>query len=170
MKRIIINGRGTSGKDEFVKIFSELYPCSTHNISSIDPIKEIARESGWNGEKDEKSRKMLADLKQIFINYNDLPTQYLYDHCVHLKMIDPFYNESVIFMHIREPNEISKLKQIFHLEDKEVTTLLIDKNIGNLGNSADDDVMDYKYDYYIDNNGTLEQLRESVKTFINEEL
>jgi CO dehydrogenase nickel-insertion accessory protein CooC1 len=42
MKHIIINGRGTSGKDTFIELFAKSYPNTTHNISSIDPIKDIA--------------------------------------------------------------------------------------------------------------------------------
>jgi hypothetical protein len=75
-------------------------------------------------------------------------------------------DHSVIFMHIREPSEIKKFVSMC---EHGVVTVLIDKDIKKLGNSADDGVMDYKYDYYIDNNGTIENLKESVKTFIDEE-
>ena len=40
------------------------------NISSVDKVKEAAKVlAGWNGEKDEKSRKFLSDLKDGD-NYN----------------------------------------------------------------------------------------------------
>ncbi len=51
----------------------------TVNVSAITPIKEIASNYGWNGEKDAKSRKFLSDLKRAFADYNDLPTHYLYE-------------------------------------------------------------------------------------------
>ena len=168
MKHIIINGSGTSGKDTFIKLFDELYPNTTHNVSSIDPIKDIAYIGGWSGEKTEESRKLLSDLKKLFIEYNDLPTIFLCDYCDNLKKRDD-YNYSTVFMHVREPDEIYKLKLMFNLEDIEVITLLVDKDVGKLGNSSDDDVNDYKYDYYIDNTGTIKQLKEAVETFINEE-
>jgi hypothetical protein len=107
-------------------------------------------------------------LKKLFIEYNDLPTDFLCDYCYNLKNRDD-YNYSTIFMHVREPDEINKLKLMFKLEGIEVITLLVDKDVGKLGNYSDDDVSDYKYDYYIDNNGTIEQLKETVETFINEE-
>ena len=72
---IIINGNGGAGKDTLCDFAGEVY--DTMNISAITPIKEIAKANGWNGEKDAKSRKFLADLKQIFVEYNDLPCQYL---------------------------------------------------------------------------------------------
>ena len=164
MKYIVINGHGTCGKDEFIKIFDELYSSTVHNISSIDPIKDIAFIGGWSGEKDNKSRKLLSDLKKLFIDYNNLPTKFLCGYCDECKNRDD-YNHSVIFMHVREPSEIEKLKLIFN----DVITILIDKDIESVGNSSDDGVMDYKYDYYIDNNGSLSELKDSVETFINEE-
>ena len=36
-------------------------------ISSVDKVKEIARIAGWNGEKDDKGRKLLADLKAALV-------------------------------------------------------------------------------------------------------
>ena len=71
---IIINGKGGAGKDTMCEMAAKHF--RTMNVSSIDPIKKIASQNGWNGEKDDKSRKFLADLKKIFTDYNDLPTEY----------------------------------------------------------------------------------------------
>jgi adenylate kinase family enzyme len=60
----VINGSGGAGKDTLCELAAKHF--KTVNVSSIDPIKKIARENGWNGEKDLKSRKFLADLKQVF--------------------------------------------------------------------------------------------------------
>ena len=72
---IIINGNGGVGKDTLCDFASEKYTVT--NISAITPIKNIAYQFGWRGEKDQKSRKFLADLKKTFIEYNDLPYRYL---------------------------------------------------------------------------------------------
>ncbi|MBO5898445.1 MAG: hypothetical protein J6R04_05490, partial [Clostridia bacterium] len=72
---IVINGRGGVGKDTLCDFAAERF--RVRNVSSITPIKEIARTHGWNGEKDLRSRKFLSDLKRVFTEYNDLPTQYL---------------------------------------------------------------------------------------------
>ena len=60
-KRIfIINGSGGVGKDTFVELVStELNDMlkkfhTVINFSSVDRVKEIAREIGWEGEKLEK--------------------------------------------------------------------------------------------------------------------
>ncbi len=69
-KLIIINGVARSGKDTFIDIFKSLNP-NTINISSIDKVKELAREMGWDGTKDDKSRKFLSDLKDLWTDYNN---------------------------------------------------------------------------------------------------
>ena len=59
----VINGSGGVGKDTFVRLVSvELNNIlkrfhTVDNFSSVDKIKEIAREIGWDGQKTEKDRK-----------------------------------------------------------------------------------------------------------------
>ena len=73
---IIINGTGGAGKDTFVSFCAEFE--KVLNISAVDKVKEAAAILvGWNGEKDEVSRKLLVDLKQLSIAYNDAPTKYI---------------------------------------------------------------------------------------------
>ncbi len=92
---VIINGVGGSGKDTFVEL------CAKHanviNISSVDKVKEAAKVLvGWNGEKDEKSRKLLVDLKKISIEYNDYPTAYILEE--HKKFLKS--DATILFIHI----------------------------------------------------------------------
>ena len=102
---IVINGSGGVGKDSICSIVGKHY--STMNISSVDPIKKIAFENGWDGRKNEKSRKFLADLKQLFVDFNDLPCKYLLDK--YQEFLES--NNEILFVHIREPEEISKFKK-----------------------------------------------------------
>ena len=74
-KIIVINGKGGVGKDTLCEITKKYY--RTVIVSSIDPIKNIANQIGWDGTKDPKSRKLLSDLKRLCIEYNDFPTRYL---------------------------------------------------------------------------------------------
>ena len=100
---IIINGAGGVGKDTLCDIAAKYFKVT--NVSSITPIKEIARNHGWNGEKDARSRKFLSDLKRVFIDYNNLPTNYLYEQ--YKSFMDS--DSEVYFAHIREGEEIDKL-------------------------------------------------------------
>ena len=100
---VVINGSGGVGKDTFVQFCGEY--TSIMNISSVDKVKEAAKVlAGWNGEKDEKSRKFLSDLKELGIEYNDAPFKYISNMAEEFKNSD----KQIMFVHIRECEEIEK--------------------------------------------------------------
>ena len=156
---IIINGTGGAGKDTLCEFAETAY--AVKNISSITPIKEIAAQNGWNGEKDAKSRKFLADLKQLFTDYNELPFRYL------MKEYDAFREgtDEILFVHIREPEEIEKFKKAV---PGACVTLLVRRDTGaeQWGNESDDNVEKYQYDYYYDNNKELEETGKEFVLFL----
>ena len=51
---VIINGKGGVGKDTLCEVVAKKY--SVRNVSSITPIKEIAKIGGWQGEKGNKDK------------------------------------------------------------------------------------------------------------------
>lgn len=76
------------------------------------------------------------------------------------------YKEGIYFVYCREPEEIKKYVDFFG-----AITVLIDRksvNIAELSNDADKMVMNYYYDYVIDNNDSIEVLRESAETLLKE--
>lgn len=149
---IVINGSGGVGKDTLCEMAAKRF--KVENVSSITPIKEIAAMCGWNGQKDDKSRKFLADLKRLSLEYNDYPTLWA------TEKYDEFLSSEceIMFVHIREPEEIAKFVKSTGGAAK---TLLIRggerMKRGAYGNAADDGVENYSYDYYFDNDGTLEE-------------
>ena len=155
---VIINGGGGSGKDTFVEF------CAKHakviNISSVDKVKEAAKILvGWNGEKDEKSRKLLVDLKKLSIDYNEYPTTYILEE--HKKFLDS--EAEFLFIHIRESSEIEKIKKLLNAE----TLLLTNPRVPKItSNTSDANVNDYNYDYMIENSGTLEELDQKAVGFV----
>lgn len=156
---IIINGKGAVGKDTLCETAAQLY--KTQNISSITPIKEIAANYGWNGEKDLRARRFLAELKRVFVEYNDLPNNYLISQYEKFLQSD----SSLLFVHIREKEEIEKFKK--SADNKPITLLVtqdeLDKN-DVYGNEADDGVNEYPYDYIFDNS---KPLLESKALFVS---
>jgi len=157
---IIINGTGGAGKDTFVSFCSEIE--KVLNVSTVDKVKEAAKILvGWNGEKDEISRKLLVDLKQLSIAYNDAPTKYI------VKMSEEFKNsdDKIMFVHIREAEEIEKAKKLLNAKTLLITNPRVKLIVSN---DSDGKVNEYKYDYYIENDGTLEDLKEKAKKFIEE--
>lgn len=157
-KIVVINGTGGSGKDTFVELTSTIR--KVYNVSSIDKVKEIAKTCGWNGKKDEKDRKFLSDLKILLIKYNDLPFN---DIC---EKIEKFNNsdDEIMFIHIREPEEIKRIVSKYNA----ITLLIKRKGLDNIEtNSSDFNVDNYDYDYYINNDGTIEDLKKEAISFID---
>ena len=154
---VIINGTGGSGKDTFVSFVSKYN--KVYNFSSIDKVKEIAKEIGWDGGKTEKDRKFLSDLKRLTTEYNDMAFNSIIDAVNRFNNTD----EEIMFIHIREPEEIQRAKNTFNTK-----TLLIKREGLDLieSNFSDANVEKYDYDYII-NNTTLEDLEEKAKNFYN---
>ena len=148
---IVINGAGGVGKDTLCDLASKHF--KVYNVSSITPIKEIAALCGWDGSKDDKSRKFLADLKSISIEYNNYPTAWAKARYEEFLLSE----NDVMFLHVREPEEIKKFVLATGGEAK---TLLIRGGSRmtktSYGNAADDSVEQYEYDYYYVNEKTLD--------------
>lgn len=157
---VIINGAGGVGKDTFVEKINNYVKAQT--ISSVDLIKDAAKIIGWDGlSKTETDRKFLSDLKILAGKYNDHSVAYIKDH------IDQFMmhsNDSVLFIMIREPEEIELIAKCIP-----VTTLLIlnDRVPAITSNPADNNVLEFSYDYVVDNCGELEDLDRSAKEFLD---
>lgn len=157
-KIIIINGTGGSGKDTFVSFCKE--EKNVLNISAVDKVKEAATILvGWNGEKDDATRKLLSDLKKLSIEYNDYPTKYI------KSMADKFLesDDELMFIHIREIEEIEKTKKLLNAKTLLLTNPRVELITTNI---SDANVNEYNYDYYILNDGSLEDLKNKAKEFI----
>ena len=163
-KRIfIINGSGGVGKDTFVELFAKYYgPDKVWNYSSVTKVKKIAKEIGWTGQKTEKDRKFLSDLKLLTTEYNDMPMQ---DLRKKVKEFNRSLKTRILFLHIREPEEIEKAVKEFNVE-----TILIRRDwIPQItSNMADANVHNYNYDVTIYNNGSFEDYENIAKKFVKD--
>ncbi len=156
---VIINGSGGVGKDCFVEFCKE--NIEIVNISSVDKVKQAASILGWDGSKTEMGRLFLSDLKLLSTNYNNDPYEYIKDAITNFKK-DPNYLK-IMFIHIREPEEIDKIKNDFACS----TLLIRNVNITKiLSNMADANVDNYEYDYIINNDDNLDSLKKQANTFI----
>ena len=156
---VVINGAGGVGKDTLCAFAAEEY--RVRNVSSVDPIKELAKMAGWSGEKDDKSRKMLSDLKRLFTEYNDLPLRHIrkeYEQFLHSE-------EQVMFVHIREPEEITRFVSTAPGRIKTLLIVNSNRETAVYGNASDDNVAQYRYDATYDNCDTLEQTRKNFLRF-----
>ena len=156
---IILNGIGTCGKDTFMNFCSEFTKC--YHYSTIDYYKEIAKEYfDWDEIKDEKGRKLLSDLKIASINYNNMPMKIL------RKEYDKICNEkkyNIFFCVCRDIQDIEYIKANYK---RAYSLLITNDNIPKItSNEGDANVLNYEYDYVIENNGTLEELSDKARDF-----
>lgn len=162
MKKIfVINGVARSGKDTFVDIVSNrVY--SVKNISTVTDIKEIAtKHFGYcESRKNDRDRKFLSDLKELTSWYCDFSFAKTVDS------IEKSCNK-IFFIHCREPRNIDRFKNYFTDKEKySFKTIMITRNTVNTPNNmSDNGVNDYVYDYYIENNGSLDEYEEKVAKF-----
>lgn len=170
LRIIIVNGAAASGKSTFESICSDIVGNAfCESRSTIDKVKEIAYECQWNGLKTNRNRKFLSDLKDLLSEYNDLPNRDVIDHLCDWEQEIQYYNVGnklhIFFIDAREP------EQIQHLKDQlKAITVLVRRAAAEeqpASNHADEHVLDYKYDWEIDNNGTLEDLKYSAQEFVN---
>jgi hypothetical protein len=159
---IVINGKAQTGKDTLCDFVINHYHAEKR--SSITPILKIAKDNGWDGVKDNKSRKFLSDLKRTFIDFNNLPNKYLIEEC------NQFLKSSneIMFVHIRESDQINDF--LVNVKDTcHCCTLLVSNSRDNKpvlwGNDSDDKADNYPYDYIYYNIKPLEEAESDFLEF-----
>lgn len=169
MKVVVINGKGGVGKDEFVK------QCGRHvlqcvNISTVDFVKAVAAKCGWDGTKTPENRKFLSDLKDLLTEWNDVPFKKVVQEIEYWTGTEELHdfdkNDIIVFIHCREPKEIQRYVDKFG-----ATTLLIRRPAAECVeqiNHADNEVLEYNYDYIINNQGTIQELEQKAIQFLQE--
>ena len=154
---IVINGTGGAGKDTFIS-FAQNY-AEVMNVSSIDKVKKVGTLIGWQGTKTEKDRKFLSDLKRLTTEYNDM--SYLDIRKKVKKFMES--SASILFIHIREPEEIARI-----VKDLGALTLIIKRpDIPMItSNFSDANVENYNYDFTVINYSPQE-LDKEAQNFVN---
>jgi len=72
----------------------------------------------------------------------------------------------ILFVDAREPEGIQRLK-----DKLDAVTLLIRRTVAEdniQSNHADQNVLNYRYDYVINNDGTIDELAQKANDFISE--
>jgi len=162
----IINGSNGVGKDTFIDKFrDELRDYEYLNISSIDVVKNMLRKNEiWDGQKDEKGRQLLAEVKAAINKYSDFINT---DIIMRVGRWRPrTMMNSIAFIHVREPEQIGILSQRLESafgEFSMVGTILIKRASAEAAanNDADMNVENYKYDI------VLEDKNDEFKSAVN---
>ena len=168
----IINGVGGSGKDTFVQLMKEAaeedpdVACEIGNYSSVDKVKRIAKIIGWDGSKTEENRAFLSNLKMLTTDYNDMSMNDVE------KYVDIFMNgeeetSKIMFIHIREPEEIAKA--VLRLSKYNPQTILVQRpNVEEItSNYSDNSVYEYEdYDFIVNNDATFKDLKDKAQVLL----
>lgn len=178
MKIYCVSGKARSGKDTATNIMKKILEKENKKVLIFhyaDLLTMICTKYfGWDGKKDEKGRSLLqhtgTDIirkknKDFFVNFA-------------LQIFDIFNDvwDYVIIPDCRFENEIKMLKnQDLHITSlrvnrKELTTsgttsFLSEKQ---LKHSSENSLDNYDFDFIINNDGTLEELKEKIIKIIKE--
>lgn len=170
MKIYILNGKATSGKTTFFNFVKENCGEFVMNCSTVDLVKQLASDAGWNGEKTPHNRKFLSDLKDLLTEWDDVPFK---DVKRRIQRFEAYFliwdidsTNCAVFVDCREPKEIQKF-----VDRLGAKTIFIDREIEgySASNHADAEVENFDYDIVINNNGTLEDLAAHAMNFIKTE-
>ena len=161
MRIFIVNGTGGVGKTTFEKMVKEIAESRGKEIailSTIDMVKNYAALMGWDKtNKAAADRRFLSDLKDALTRWRDLPYKNRSQKIEQYS--DAEYD--ALFIDCREPEEIKRFVKDFNA----ITILVQRGEFIQLGNHADDNVMNYQYDITIDNSRGLDELLQEATIF-----
>lgn len=175
MKIIAISGRARHGKDTIAQMLKdELEDDYTKVLIThyADLLKYICKTYlDWNGEKDEDGRRLL---------------QYIGTDCVRRRAPDfwvdfiisilTFFDDRwgyVFIPDVRFPNEVVKLRACgFDVTHIHVERMNFDNGLTEAQNLhvSENEIMNIKPDFYIYNDGTLDDLRIKITEWIKENI
>ena len=190
---VLIGGKGTSGKSTFISYVQGILGANKcQEFSTIDPVKEIVEfmrsleeaaimaSLGLSQyqyhldpsplakeiiEKTDKYRSLLHDIKMIWCDVDDGPNVITFGKVQH------FFtnNGEIAFVNCREPEQFTHIIDTLSKSKPEwtiVTLNIIRDGAGDtITNQGDQDTNNFKYDMTINNDGTLEDLKNKAKAF-----
>ena len=177
MKVICISGKAGSGKDTVAEILQQelinFYGDGVVHVLIIhyaDLLKHILKSYfNWDGKKDERGREMLQKIGTNVVRKAD--ENFWVDFVAKfLKIFDPIWDIAVI-PDARFTNEIAVLSA----EGFNVFAIRVSRNENpsqltseQKTHESETSLDNYKFDAQIDNDGTIEELREKVKQVVHD--
>lgn len=155
-KIFVINGNGGVGKDTFINCCKDISSKYIMSVSMADSAKILASTIGWDGEKDERGRRFLSDIKDAIDRYDDRSFKYVNNFI-------SSYDDVIIFIHSRQPEDIKRFIDKYNA----TTILVVNNNVPQINsNHADANVYDMDYDYIVDNSYDLDHLNQEAQNFL----
>lgn len=173
MQIILISGKARSGKDTLADIIVNEKLNNEKKVTKIQVgqyIKYYATKYfGWDGSEDTKPRDLLNTLGTDIIR-NKIDPDFHIDRLIQdIKVLSYFY-DTFIVSDIRFPIEIEKTKESFD----NVVSIKMQRESDELNNSQKNHISETildnynNFDFVIDNNGSLEDLKEKAKSILTE--
>ena len=173
---IAFAGKAGVGKSTVANVFKSCMnsnnPYNNNSIQIIPFAKEIkiqAKILGWDGNKDEKGRKLLQDITKPIKAYHGQNhyAEVVFEEALRcnpdfLVIDDLRFKVEANFL--KEKAEEGKCKVIFvKVENKNLVSGLTKEAQADV---SENDLNDFKFDYVIDNSSTMDNLKVEVENFI----
>lgn len=169
----LVGGRAGEGKTQFARFCMESLIEDNHS-SVIVPfaymVKETAFFMGWDGKKDDKGRKLLQEIGNVGREYNlNIWADHAVKYIVELAGVIPFVfiddwrfpNEGKVLQEHFTPTNRVRMRRPEKFHALRETPLYNDVSEISL---PDED--DY-YDYIIQNDGDLDELKDLADDFVS---
>jgi hypothetical protein len=170
-KIFLLAGKARSGKDTVAKIISEYYKGKKIvQIGFADYIKGYCQKiTGWDGTDETKPREVMQHVGSDIVRDKINKDFFINRVCEDIEVYKYFF-DVIIISGARFPNELEIPKQKFSnvfvikMERPNYENELTIKQKAHITENALDD---YKnYDYVIENNGDIQELKEKVKEML----
>lgn len=170
MKIFIINGLGGCGKDSFIKFCAEDYNIAVYStadlaktaMKSIGLYKGVKTFLGWVEETDKCTKRQLLSAVKDAIDKDDFVScNYIISAISGIKDLNTF---DACFIHSRQQEDIQYLQYNLDCQlvwvNREVPVCDTERRFVRENNIS--------YDIIVDNNSSLEELRNKAISFMNQ--
>ena len=177
IKIILVSGKARSGKGEFSRILKESLETKGEKVVQTlfaKYIKQYAIELGWDGiTKDEYWRNFLQKIGTELIQY-DLNMKTFHPNRISedIQILSHFGVNYFIIDDCRFRREVYFMKAMF---PDDVITVRVESNNSRsdlnqeqLKHQSEIDLDEFKFDWLVDNSGTLKDLNKKVDKFIKQ--
>ena len=171
---IILNGYPRAGKDTLIRFMTDVAKeggLYTEAFSSIDPVRRLLRTVKIDVErKTPEDRHLLAEMGNLLENHSEFRSQ----RCLQFvkrageTMFRLGTENALLFLHIREPVIIERVREQLHADGVKVWRVMLDSNRHETPtNEVDAGVNKMTFDYKVRNFGTLGQLYDEATALVN---
>jgi hypothetical protein len=171
MKVICISGKAQHGKDAAAQFMKDILEDDGKSVLIThfgDLLKYICLKFfEWNEEKDDAGRSLLQYVGTDVIRKSQ--PDFWVNFIKSILSLFPTEWDYVIVSDCRFPNEYECIRDegfdvtLVRVYRPDFTSLLNDEQLTHPSETAMDE---YKFDYYIENNGSIEGLRKSTRAFL----